>query len=147
MDNSRTHSSLNSPLQVVVGVLIDSSQKVLMTQRALYLHQGGLWEFPGGKVEPGESLENALKREFQEEIAIVIEEFKPFTSIIHHYPDKAVQLHVYLITQYKGQPKISDGQLDIKWIDLKSWAHKDFPIPASNVSIVNMLLESHTFRF
>lgn len=140
MGSSKDSVSINSNVvQVVVGIIINSSQEMFMTQRALSLHQGGLWEFPGGKVEPGETLEEALKREFQEEIGINIIAFEPLTSIIHHYPAKSVQLHTYLITQYSGQPSICDGQLDMRWIALSAWNNRNMPVPESNLEIIKLL--------
>lgn len=132
-------------IQVAVGVIINTSQEVLMTQRALSLHQGGLWEFPGGKVEPNESIQEALIREFKEEINVNVQSMEPLIVIEHHYPEKSVQLNVYLITQYTGSPKICDGQLDLKWIPLHSWSNELFPVPVSNLQIMKILLEKISF--
>ena len=126
-------------IKVAVGVIVNSSEEVLMTQRALSLHQGGLWEFPGGKVESSESIQQALTRELKEEINISVQSTKPLITIEHHYPDKSVQLHVYIITQYLGIPLICDGQLDMQWISLQTWSNELFPVPASNIEIINIL--------
>ncbi len=126
-------------IQVAVGVIINASKEVLMTQRAFSLHQGGLWEFPGGKVEPNESVQEALIREFKEEININIHTCKSLTIIEHHYSDKSVQLHVFLITEYTGIPQISDGQLDLKWVALQAWNNECYPVPASNIEIINLI--------
>lgn len=139
MDNS---NNLFKYVQVVVGLLINDASQILMTQRALHLHQGGLWEFPGGKIESGETHEDALKREFREEVAIEIQSIQPFITIEHQYSDKNVILHTYQITQYSGTPKICDGQLDLEWVSLKSWNQNDYPIPAANLRIINKLLFS-----
>lgn len=129
-------------VDVAVGIIINSSFEVLMAQRALSLHQGGLWEFPGGKIEPDETIEDALKRELREEISINIYSFEPLISMEHHYPDKHVCLHTYKITAYSGEPKICDGQLDLKWISLKSWNIKNYPLPAANIKIMQTLINS-----
>lgn len=137
-------------IEVAVGVVIhfkNSFPEVLMTQRALSLHQGGLWEFPGGKVEIGETIEEALKRELLEEIDIEIQSCEPLISIEHHYPDKYVQLHTFCITQYLGEPKICDGQLDLKWVSLKEWTSYDYPLPAANIKIMDALLQKYRIDF
>lgn len=137
-------------IEVAVGVLIHFKNffpEVLMTQRALSLHQGGLWEFPGGKVETGETFEEALKRELREEIAIEIQSCESLISIEHHYPDKHVQLHTYCITQYSGEPKICDGQLDLKWVSLKEWTPYCYPLPAANRGIMDVLLQKYRIDF
>ena len=123
-------------IDVAVGVIINSSQEVLMTQRALSLHQGGLWEFPGGKVEKNESVEEALIREFQEELNIRIQETTFLMMLEHHYAEKSVKLHVYKILQYNGIPKICDGQLDLQWFSLRTWNNEHTPVPVSNIKIM-----------
>lgn len=129
----------NNSVQVAVGILVNRSLEVLMTQRALFLHQGGLWEFPGGKIEVGETSEEALKRELQEEVAIKVQETKFFVSLEHHYYDKHVRLYTYLITAYSGVPQISDGQLDMQWVSLKTWCSESYPLPEPNLILMEKL--------
>jgi 8-oxo-dGTP diphosphatase len=131
-------------IKVAVGVIINTSKEVLMTQRALSLHQGGLWEFPGGKVEPNESIQEALTRELKEEINVSVQSAEPLITIQHHYPDKSVQLHVYLIKQYTGIPQICDGQLDLQWISLDTWRNDLFPVPASNLEIMRIIKDEYS---
>ena len=71
------------PVHVAVGVILDSSRRVLLTRRAADSHQGGLWEFPGGKVEPGESLAVALARELHEELGIRVRRSSPLLEVRH----------------------------------------------------------------
>lgn len=133
-------------VQVAVGVIINASNEVLMTQRDLSLHQGGLWEFPGGKLEPNESIQEALSRELKEEININVQSAEPLKVIEHNYPDKSVQLHVYLIRKYTGTPEICDGQLDLKWISLNEWNNDLFPVPASNLEIMSFINDKYSKR-
>ena len=91
--------SSNNIIHVDVGVVINQQQQVLISQRHIESHQGGLWEFPGGKKELEESIEAALQREFEEELGITPTEFSPFMEVLHHYEDKSVLLDVWLITR------------------------------------------------
>ncbi|CAG0995784.1 partial ADP-ribose pyrophosphatase, partial [Gammaproteobacteria bacterium] len=79
-----------SVLHVAVGVIRNGSGEVLVARRHERLHQGGLWEFPGGKVEPGETVEDALRRELREELSIGVESARPLIKIAHDYGDKRV---------------------------------------------------------
>lgn len=128
-------------INVVIGLLINqSSQEILMTQRALHLHQGGLWEFPGGKIEPEETPEAALVRELREEIAIDVEAMDFLFTMEHYYPDKHVRLYTYRITHYTGVPKICDGQLDLRWISLADWNNEKYPLPLPNQCVMSKIL-------
>lgn len=82
-------------LHVAVGVIVGSDGKILIAKRPQTTHQGGLWEFPGGKVDTGESVQQALARELKEELAIDVITSEPLIQIRHHYPDKSVLLDVY----------------------------------------------------
>lgn len=133
----------NKIVQVAVGILITPSLEVLMTQRALSLHQGGLWEFPGGKIEQGENAEETLKRELHEELSIKVQSIKPFISVEHYYSDKHVLLDTYIVTDYSGTAKICDGQLDLQWVPLQSWNPEKYPLPAANLEIMQKLMETY----
>ena len=87
---------------------------MLIALRAEESHQGGLWEFPGGKVEPGESVEQALTREFEEELGIEVHSCTPFIQIRHDYTDKSVLLDVWNIESFSGAPRGREGQ-PIEW--------------------------------
>ena len=75
---------------VAVGILIDPQGRVLITRRAPQSHQGGLWEFPGGKVEPGETIVDALARELKEELGVTVLTSEPFMTLQHDYGDQRV---------------------------------------------------------
>ena len=119
---------MNKPahVHVAVGVLINANQQVLIALRPAESHQGGLWEFPGGKVEDGESVRHALNREFEEELAISVQACTPLIQIRHEYSDKAVLLDVWRIEKYSGIPEGMEGQA-IEWRPLSSLRAEEFP--------------------
>ena len=125
-------------VHVAVGVISDGGDKVLIARRAEHLHQGGLWEFPGGKVEAGETVEQALTRELQEELAISISAFEPLLAIAHDYQDKSVLLDVWWISSFSGEPSGRQGQ-PLRWAAITELRQLDFP--AANKAIVNALEE------
>ncbi|MFT5116614.1 MAG: 8-oxo-dGTP diphosphatase [Kiritimatiellia bacterium] len=127
-----------SPKQVhvAVGVLKNNQGKILVSKRAEHLHQGGLWEFPGGKVEQGESVFDALVREFQEEVNMTIQHAKPLITISHDYGDKRVLLDVWLSSEFVGEAKSNDNQL-IEWVLAEDLDQYEFP--KANQAIVAKL--------
>ena len=122
---------------VAVGLLIDEDGRVLVTRRAPDAHQGGLWEFPGGKVEAGESVETALVRELAEELGICVEASEPFMTLDHDYADKQVRLDVHHVTQWQGEARGVEGQ-PLAW-QLPS-AMVNWPFPEANAPILARLL-------
>jgi 8-oxo-dGTP diphosphatase len=124
-------------ISVAVAVIINSSNKVLLSKRAEHLHQGGKWEFAGGKVEKGETAEQALLRECKEELAIDIAVCKHLKDIDFDYPDKQVKLIVFEVSSYVGEPVSNEGQ-EIAWVSLSDLHQYDFP--AANKSIVEMIM-------
>ena len=126
----------NSIVHVVVGVLLNENQQVLIALRPVQSHQGGLWEFPGGKVEEGESVEYALNREFEEELGISVLACTELTQIRHEYSDKSVLLDVWRIEKYSGTPKGREGQV-IEWRALSKLRAEDFP--KANERIIRVL--------
>lgn len=126
-----------SRINVSVAIILNSNSEVLLSKRAKHLHQGGKWEFAGGKVEKGETAEQALCRECKEELAIEIVTYKHLKDIDFDYPDKQVKLIVFKISDYKGEPVSNEGQ-EIRWVSLTDLHQYDFP--AANESIVEMIL-------
>jgi len=122
-----------SPLQVAVGVVKNTQGEVLISLRSQSLHQGGLWEFPGGKVEPAETVEQALRRELKEELGITVISAHSLLTIKHDYPDISVQLHVYEVTEFLGSAKSHVNQ-PLKWV--KPVELTRYTFPAANQPIV-----------
>ena len=123
---------------VAVGVLIDAEGRVLVARRAPDTHQGGFWEFPGGKVEAHESVGDALKRELEEELGIQIEGSEPLMAVEHDYGDKQVRLDVHRVMHWQGEPRGLEGQ-PLAWQfpeDLGDW-----PFPDANTPILARLCE------
>ncbi|MEX0740127.1 MAG: Nudix family hydrolase [Pseudohongiella sp.] len=113
-------------IHVAVGVILDSQGQVLVARRADNQHLGGLWEFPGGKLEAGESVEQALCRELREELDIAVECAQPFCRIEHDYPDKAVLLDVWLVERFSGTPTGQENQ-PLRWLPVAQLDTAEFP--------------------
>lgn len=126
--------SHNKIVHVAVGVVKDQHGQILIAKRAKEVHQGGLWEFPGGKVEQGETTLQALKRELHEEIGINFTQATPLIQIHHDYDDKSVFLDVWTIDKFTGNAVGQEGQ-EIRWIAKDKFSLYDFP--AANYSIIN----------
>ena len=122
-------------IRVAVAV-IKIADRVLIAKRAEHQHQGGLWEFPGGKIEPKESLEQAIKRECFEELDIIPSIINPLTTIDHNYSDKSVRLEVTLVTDYFGVPKGKEGQ-PLIWCPLEQLSNYSFP--EANKEIITLI--------
>jgi 8-oxo-dGTP diphosphatase len=120
-------------LHVAVGVIKNDDGRILISQRHPQTHQGGLWEFPGGKIESGEAVGQALKRELQEELAISAAEIEPLIKIRHAYPDVSVLLDVWTVTKFSGQPYGQEGQA-IAWVMPNEL--KNYPFPDANLPII-----------
>ena len=123
---------------VAVGVLIDNAGRILIAKRAATAHQGGLWEFPGGKVESGETTPMALTRELAEELGIIVHDSTQLMRVSHDYGDKQVLLDVYQVTQWAGEPHGLEGQ-PLAWVMPAKLGNYAFP--AANDSIVAHLCQ------
>jgi 8-oxo-dGTP diphosphatase len=124
-------------LTVAVGILLDLQGRVLITRRAPQAHQGGLWEFPGGKVELGETIADALLRELKEELGVTVLISEPFMTLQHDYGDQCVCLAVYRVTRWRGEPSGTEGQ-PLAWQRPANLI--DWPFPAANQPILKKLL-------
>lgn len=103
-------SETKTPIDVAVGILIKPNGEVLLAQRPAGKPYAGYWEFPGGKVEAGESVLDALKREFIEELGVRIVHAEPWCGVEHVYPHAHVRLHFYFSRSWRGEPKSLEGQ-------------------------------------
>ena len=120
-------------VHVAVGVILDAARNVLITRRAAGAHQGDLWEFPGGKVEAGESLQQALARELREELGIDTGRTSALLQIRHDYGDKAVLLDVHVVWEFSGQARPMENQ-PMRLVAPADLARYAFP--AANAPIV-----------
>ena len=102
----------------VVAALIWDEKKFLICRRPLHKARGGLWEFAGGKVEPGETGRQALVRECMEELAVTIKPGKIFMEVTHEYPDITVHLTLFHSSIEKGELKMLE-HMDLRWITAK----------------------------
>jgi 8-oxo-dGTP diphosphatase len=128
-------------VHVAVGV-VRRGNTFFICKRADHQHQGGKWEFPGGKVELQESVEQALDRELHEEIGITISSSSPLIEIAHEYVDKRVLLSVLLVHEFTGEPFGKEGQMHC-WVDVSNLQEIDFP--DANVAIVDAILALPAF--
>ena len=104
-------------LHVVAAVIVGPDQRIFISRRAEHLHQGGLWEFPGGKVEAGENPEAALARELFEEIDIQVISAQPYMQVEHDYVDKQVLLDIWQVDSFSGTAMGKEGQ-QCRWVSL-----------------------------
>lgn len=105
-------------IHVAAGAIIDKHRRVLLSLRHKHSHQGGLWEFPGGKVEAHETQRQALDRELLEEIGIKPVEARPLIGIAHDYGDRRIYLHVWTISKYQGEVRSLEGQ-SLQWVAIE----------------------------
>ncbi|MEW6981340.1 8-oxo-dGTP diphosphatase MutT [Colwelliaceae bacterium 6471] len=126
---------MSKSVLVAVGVIV-REQQFFLTKRASNVHQGNKWEFPGGKVEQGETVAQALSRELQEEIAIDVLSCQPLMQIQHDYGDKHVTLEVFIVDNFLGEPKAQEGQQEA-WFSLTDLTKLEFP--DANQAIVEQL--------
>lgn len=120
-------------VHVAVAVIVNTNNEVCISLRHKNAHQGNLWEFPGGKLEQGETIKQALVREIREELNLEIKQLRPLITINHNYNDKAVCLHVYKVTSYQGEATGLEGQ-QVKWLPVSLLSADDFP--AANLPII-----------
>lgn len=120
-------------VHVAVGVILDDDRNVLVARRPEHAHLGGLWEFPGGKLQAGETVLAALARELREELGIALRRSEPLLEVRHDYGDKEVLLDVHLVTSFSGTPAGLDGQ-PLAWLGAAQLGDYDFP--AANLPIV-----------
>jgi 8-oxo-dGTP diphosphatase len=123
-------------IHVAAGALLDPQGRVLIARRHDDAHQGGLWEFPGGKCEKGESIESALARELHEELGVSVLAHRPLIRVAHEYPDLEVLLDVHLVQQWRGEPHGREGQ-PLAWVSPRQL--NDYPMPAADVPLIPIL--------
>ena len=131
-----------SLIHVAAGVIYHNNyaNQILIAKRPQHLHQGGLWEFPGGKVNPGESTYQALQRELLEELGIQVISAQPLMQVRHNYTDKQVLLDIWTVTSFNGQGTGMEGQ-ECRWVELKELvsASSEYQFPQANKPILEKL--------
>ncbi|AAN53493.1 8-oxo-dGTP diphosphatase MutT [Shewanella oneidensis MR-1] len=125
-------------IHVAVGIILNANGQILLAKRPEHLHQGGKWEFPGGKVELNETVTQALIRELKEEVALNVHSSEPFMALSYDYPDKQVLLDIHTVSDFTGEAQGLEGQ-QIAWVDKHDLTHYDFP--EANKPILAKLLE------
>lgn len=113
-------------IHVMAGVIRDQNGQILLARRPDHAHQGGLWEFPGGKREPDESRQQALDRELREELGIEVRSARPLIDIRHDYPDKSIRLDVWQVDAFAGEPHGAEGQ-PVRWVTESELSSYAFP--------------------
>jgi 8-oxo-dGTP diphosphatase len=126
---------------IVAAIILHPNQsQVFITKRPSDKHKGGYWEFPGGKVEPGESVNEAIKRELFEEVGIDVETSSPFEHLPYDYPDKSLVFDFLLVSQFSGAPFGKEGQQG-EWVDITDLHHYKFP--EANLPVVDKVQKKY----
>jgi 8-oxo-dGTP diphosphatase len=124
---------------IVAGIVFNGDKsKVFITKRPDHVHKGGFWEFPGGKVEAGESIDTAISRELDEEIGIKVCEQHLFEHLEFDYPDKALVFDFICILSFDKQPYGREGQMG-QWVNIEDLANYNFP--EANVPILERVVK------
>ena len=122
---------------VVAAVISDDKGRILLTRRPEGAHMGGLWEFPGGKVENGESYSEALVRELNEELGIAVQKGRPLTFAVHSEKNLEILLLFYSATITAGRPKPLEGQ-EITWVRPDELGN--YAMPPADDEVVSLLV-------
>lgn len=133
---------MSGHVHVAVGVVRQPDGRVLVARRASHRHQGGRWEFPGGKLEPGEEVRAGLARELDEELGIRPLEMRPLIRIPWHYPDRTVLLDTWEVRRFKGTPHGREDQ-PLRWVDPRDLPRYRFPDANGAIVAAAMLPETY----
>lgn len=123
-------------LQIAVGIIRNQKHEIFITQRAADAHMANKLEFPGGKIEAGETPDQAVIRELQEEVGITPERFSLFEKLEYQFPDRHITLWFWLVESWEGEPWGKEGQPG-QWIALANLNAEDFP-PANEPVIARL---------
>ncbi|MCU8586090.1 8-oxo-dGTP diphosphatase MutT [Erwinia pyrifoliae] len=123
-------------LQVAVGIIRNNQQQIFLAQRSASAYMGNMWEFPGGKIEAGETPEQALKRELMEETGIAVLNAEPYDIVDHTYTDLRVTLHFFIVDRWQGELYGREGQPQ-RWVAQSQLNAAEFP-PANAEMVVRL---------
>lgn len=126
-------------VHVAVGVIVNANDQICIALRPDDKHMGGLWEFPGGKVEQGETVSSALARELLEELGLEISSCQPLIEIEHDYGDKLVLLDVNWVRDFSGNAVGRESQ-EVRWVSAGDL--NNFNFPPANVAIVDAIIKA-----
>jgi mutator protein MutT len=128
----------SQPIEVAAG-LVFKDGKLLIARRPLQAHLGGLWEFPGGKREPGETYQECLRRELAEELGIEVQVLELVEALTHHYPERSVHLRFFRCRWLRREPHGDAGQ-PLAWVTAEELPAYSFP--AADSRLLNRLREN-----
>ncbi|WP_094752719.1 8-oxo-dGTP diphosphatase MutT [Psychromonas sp. CD1] len=126
-------------IEISIAIVKNEKSEYLLSLRALKSHQGGKWEFPGGKVEQGETTAEAMCRELKEEVGLQALKYILFDYVCFDYSDRQLHLYFYLVEKYKGEASSCEGQV-LRWVSLSALNEYDFP--KGNKTIVKKLCQN-----
>ena len=124
---------------IAAGIILNPAQdQIFITRRHANAHQGGLWEFAGGKVETNETAELAVIRELKEEVGIEVTTLEPLISLAHDYSDKALQFDFFAITGFIGEAVGNEGQVG-QWVTISDL--NGYPFPEANAAVLAKIMQ------
>ncbi|NRF15305.1 8-oxo-dGTP diphosphatase MutT [Vibrio coralliilyticus] len=125
-------------IHIVAAIIFNSDQsEVFITKRPDDKHKGGFWEFPGGKVESGETIEQAIARELDEEVGIQVREQSLFEHLEYDYPEKSLKFDFISVTRFDNTPYGKEGQQGV-WVPVPELA--DYAFPEANMPILRRVM-------